>query len=157
MATKESIVTGIGEVVVEAKRVAGILDERADWDTKRDQGWTPREIFSHLASVAGMFPMMGPALLNAPEDADLTTSNSIADLNAASIASLANLTPAQLVQAIETNYGKTIEWLNALEDAQMARKMTFAQLCVPAGDIVENIAVLHANHHLYEAVMPVAM
>lgn len=157
MATKETIVSGIEGVVTEAKRVAAILDERSDWDTKREQGWTPREIFSHLASVAGMFPAMGPAMLSAPEDADLTQSNNIAQLNAASIASLAGKTPAQLVEAIESNYGKTMEWVNALDDAQMARQMTFAQLRAPAGDILENIAVLHANHHLYEAVMPVAM
>jgi hypothetical protein len=155
MATKEAIISGIGEVVTEAKRVAGILDERADWDTKRSQGWTPKEMFSHLAATAGMFPMMGPALLNAPEDADMTQSNDISQLNAASIASLANLTPAQIVEALETNYGKTVEWIKGLDEAQMARKMTFAQLKVPAGDILENIAVLHANHHLYEAVMPV--
>ncbi len=157
MASKDEIVSGIQTVVTESKRVAGILDARNDWETKRSQGWTPKEVFSHLASVAGMFPMMGPAMLNAPEDADLTQSNNIAQLNAASIASLANMTPAQLVQAIETNYGKTIEWLKALDDAQMARKMTFAELNAPAGDILQNIAVLHASHHLYEAVMPVAM
>lgn len=157
MATKEAIISGIQTVITESKRVASILDERNDWETKRSQGWTPKEVFSHLASVAGMFPMMGPAMLSAPEDADMTQSNDIAQLNAASIASLEKLTPAQLVQAIEKNYGKTIEWLKALDDAQMERKMTFAQLTVPAGDILENIAVLHANHHLYEAVMPVAM
>jgi hypothetical protein len=157
MATKEAIVSGIQTVITESKRVASILDGRNDWDTKRTQGWTPKEVFSHLAAVAGMFPMMGPAMLSAPEDADMTQSNNIAQLNAASIASLENLTPAQLVQAIETNYGKTIEWLKGLDDAQMERKMTFAQLTAPAGDILENIAVLHANHHLYEAVMPVAM
>jgi hypothetical protein len=157
MATKEAIISGMQGVITEAKRVAAILDARKDWDTKREQGWTPREVFSHLASVAGMFPAMGPALLNAPEDADMTASSNIAQLNAASIASLAGKTPAELVEAIESNSAKTIEWIQALDDAQMARKMTFAQLCVPAGDILENIAVLHANHHLYEAVMPVAM
>jgi hypothetical protein len=157
MATKESIISGIETVVTQAKRVAGILDERADWETKRAQGWTPREVFSHLASVAGMFPAMGPAMLGAPEDADMTQSSNIAQLNAASIASLQGKTPAELVSAIEANYGNTINWIKGLDDAQMARKMTFAQLQAPAGDILENIAVLHASHHLYEAVMPVAM
>lgn len=157
MATKESIISGIETVVTQSMRVASILDERADWDTKREQGWTPREMFSHLASVAGMFPAMGPAMLGAPEDADMTVSNNIAQLNAASIASLQGKTPAELVSAIESNYGSTINWIKGLDDAQMARKMTFAQLQVPAGDILENIAVLHASHHLYEAVMPVAM
>lgn len=157
MATKQDIVSGIQQVIVEAKRVAQILDSRSDWDNKRVQGWTPREVFSHLASAAGMFPMMGPAMLSAGEDADLTQANDIGQLNAASIASLASLTPAQLVKALETNYGKTIEWVNSLSDEQMAAKMTFAQLKVSAGDILENIAVLHAGHHLYEAVMPIAM
>jgi hypothetical protein len=157
MASKQEIVSGIQTVVAESKRVAAILDQRSDWETKRDQGWTPREMFSHLAAVAGMFPMMGPALLNAPADSDMTQSSDIGQLNAASIASLSGLSTAQLVQEIATNYGKTIEWLNALTDEQMARPMTFAKLTVPAGDIVQNIAVLHANHHLYEAVMPIAV
>ena len=157
MATKEDIVSGIQQVVVEARRVAGILDARSDWDNKRTQGWTPKEMFCHLASVAGMFPMMGPALLGAGEDADMTQSNDVSQLNAASIAALEKLTPAQLVGALETNYAKTIDWVKALGDDQMTAKMTFAQLKAPAGDILENIAVLHASHHLYEAVMPVAI
>ena len=157
MATKQDIVDGIGTVVAEARRVAGILDARSDWETKRDQGWTPREIFSHLAATAGMFPAMGPALLSAPPDTDMTVNTSIAQLNAASIASLSGMSTAQLVEALQANYGKTIAWVNGLTDEQMARQMTFAKLTVSAGDVLENIAVLHANHHLYEAVMPVAI
>jgi hypothetical protein len=157
MATRETLITGIETVVTQAKRVATILDEKSDWDTKREQGWTPREMFSHLASVAGMFPMMGPAMLTAPEDADMTQSNDIAQLNAASIASLADKTPAQLVEALESNYGKTIEWIKGLDDEQMSRPITFATLRVPGADVLHNVAVLHANHHLYEAVMPIAI
>ena len=35
-----------GGVIAQAKRVAALLDEQGDWDMKRPQGWTPKEMFS---------------------------------------------------------------------------------------------------------------
>ena len=156
MATKEEIVNGMQQVVVQAKRVAGILDEQGDWEAQRPAGWTPREMFCHVAATAGMMAQMGPGLLAAPESADMTASTNIGDLNAQTIASMNALTPQELVRAIEANFGKAIEWVQSVPDDQLQAKKTFAQMMIPASDIVANVGVLHANHHLYQAALRVA-
>jgi hypothetical protein len=157
MASKDTIVQGMRQVVVEAKRVSGVLDRLGDWETKRPQGWTPKEIFSHLASTAGIIPAMGPGMLAAPVGSDLTTNTDISQLNAQSIAAMTSMTPSQIVAVLEANYGKAMEWVQSVPGDQLDQEKTFAQANLPAGDILETIAVLHANHHLYEAAMRIAM
>ena len=157
MATKETIISGMQQVIDEAKRVGAILEESGDWDAMRQQGWTPKEMLSHVAAVAGMLPMSAPMMLAAPEDADFTQSTDIGQLNAASVSAMKDMTGAQIVQTLEANFGKAIEWVKTLPDEQLALKRTFAQSKNYAGDILETIAVLHANHHLYEAVIRIPM
>lgn len=156
MATKAEITNGMEQLIVQAKRVAKLLDEQADWDTKRPAGWTPKEMYSHIAATGGMIVSMGAGLLAAPEDADMTQSTNIGDLNAQTVNSMAAMTPEQLVQALETNYTKAIEWVNGLSDDQLAAKKTFAQMKMPASELLANIGVLHGHHHLYEAALRVA-
>lgn len=157
MANKDSIVMGMRQVVVEAKRVSTLLDRLGDWDVKRPQGWTPKELFSHLASAAGMVPAMGPGMLAAPADSDLTANADIGQMNAQAVSSMAAMAPSQIVSMLEANYAKAIEWVQTLPDDQLGQEKTFAQATQPAGDILETITVLHANHHLYEAATRIAM
>lgn len=110
MTTKQEIITGMEEVIAQARRVSTLLEDQGDWDMTRPAGWTPKEMFCHLASVSGLLATTGPGLLAAPEDADFTASTNIADLNAQAVASMSEMTPQQLAQAVETNYGKAIEW-----------------------------------------------
>ena len=156
MATKQEIVDGMQQLIVQAKRVGNLLDEQGDWETKRPAGWTPREMFCHIAATGGMIAQMGPAMLAAPEDADMTQSTSITDLNAQTLASMEALTPAQLVEMVDTNYSKSAAWVQSLSDEQLQSKKTFAQMTMPASELLANIGVLHGNHHLYEAALRVA-
>jgi hypothetical protein len=156
MTTKQEIVNGMHEVIAQSKRVSALLDEQGDWDAKRPAGWTPKEMFCHLASVSGLLASTGPGLLAAPEDADFTASTSIADLNAQAVAAMSSLSTKELAQAVETNYGKAIEWVKAIPEDQLQSKKTFAQMTMPVADLLANIGVLHANHHLYEAALRVA-
>ena len=156
MTTKQDIVNGMQQLVVQAKRVGTLLDEQGDWEVTRPAGWTPREMFCHVAATGGMIAQMGPALLAAPESADMTTSTNITDLNAATLASMQALTPPQLVAMVETNYGKAAEWVQSIPDDQLASQKTFAGMTMPASELLSNIGVLHGNHHLYEAAMRVA-
>lgn len=157
MTTQQEIADGMEQVIAQAKRVGALLDAQGDWDAKRPAGWTPREMFCHIAATAGMISQMGPALLAAPEDADMTQSTNIGDLNARTIASMQSLSPRQLVEMVEANYRKTIEWVKSVPDDQLQAPKTFAQMKMPAAELVSNIGVLHANHHLYEAAMRVAL
>jgi len=156
MATKQEITDGMAQLVVQSKRVAALLDAQGDWDAKRPAGWTPKEMFCHVAATGGMLAQMGPAMLAAPESADMTQSTSINDLNAQTIASMQAMTPPQLVQMIEANYAKAAEWVQSIPEDQLQTSKTFAQMTVPASDILANIGVLHGNHHLYEAALRVA-
>jgi len=157
VATKETIISGMQQVIAEAKRVGAILDESGDWDVERQQGWTPKQMLSHVAAVGGMLPMSAPMLLSAAEDADFTQSTDIGALNAQSVAAMKDMSGPQIVQALEANYGKAIEWVKTLPDEQLALRRTFAKQTNHAGDILETISVLHANHHLYEAVIRIPM
>jgi hypothetical protein len=156
MTTKQEIVDGMQQLIVQSRRVGKLLDDQGDWETKRPAGWTPREMFCHIAATGGMIAQMGPALLAAPEDADMTQSTSIGDLNAQTIASMQALTPEQLVEMVATNYTKAAEWVQSIPDDQFQSKKTFAQMTMPASELLANIGVLHANHHLYEAALRVA-
>ncbi|MEX1195427.1 MAG: DinB family protein [Dehalococcoidia bacterium] len=156
MTTKQEIVTGLEGVVSQARRVGRLLDEQGDWEATRPAGWTPREMFCHIAATGGMIAQMGPALLAAPADSDFTQSTSIADLNAQTIASMQALTPEALVEMVEKNYGKAGEWVQSLSDDQLQSSKTFASMTMPASELLSNIGVLHANHHLYEAALRVA-
>jgi hypothetical protein len=86
----------------------------------------------------------------------MTQSTSIGDLNAQTLASMTDMTPQQLVQMIETNYAKAIEWVQGVPDDELQANKTFAQMTIPASDIIANVGVLHGNHHLYEAALRVA-
>jgi len=156
MATKQEITDGMAQLVVQAKRVGALLDAQGDWDTKRPAGWTPKEMFCHVAATGGMLAQMGPAMLAAPESADMTQSTDIGQLNAQTVSSMSAMTPQQLVQAIEANYAKAIEWVQSIPEDQLQSNKTFAQMTVPASEILANIGVLHGNHHLYEAALRVA-
>jgi hypothetical protein len=156
MATKQTIVDGMQQLIVQSKRVAALLDAQDDWETTRAAGWTPREMFCHIAATGGMIAQMGPAMLAAPESADMTQSTSISDLNAQTLASMQTLTPPQLVEMIDSNYQKAAEWVQGLPEDQLQANKSFAQMTLPASDILANIGVLHGNHHLYEAAMRVA-
>jgi hypothetical protein len=103
-----------------------------------------------------MIAQMGPAMLAAPEDADMTVSTSINDLNAQTLASMQALTPAQLVEMVDTNYSKAAEWVQSIPEDQLQSPKTFAQMTMPASELLANIGVLHGNHHLYEAALRVA-
>jgi hypothetical protein len=75
---------------------------------------------------------------------------------ARTIASMQALTPPHLVEMIDSNYTKAAEWVEGLPEDQLQANKSFAQMTLPASDILANIGVLHGNHHLYEAAMRVA-
>ena len=156
MTTKQEILSGMEEVIAQAKRVSALLDDQGDWEMTRPAGWTPKEMFCHLASVSGLLATTGPGLLAAPEDADFTASTNVTNLNAQAVASMSGMTTQQLTQAVVTNYGKAIEFVKTISDEQMQTPKTFAQMKMPVADLLANIGVLHANHHLYEAALRVA-
>jgi len=154
--TKQEIIDGLEQAIVQAKRVGALLDSVGDWEAPRPAGWTAREMFCHMAAVGGMIAQGGPAMLAAPEDADYTQSTNVTQMNAATVASMKDMSPTQLVGMFETNYGKVADFVRSVPEEQLQVKKTFGQLTVPLADIISNLTVLHANHHLFEATLRVA-
>src|SRR5207253_1100467 len=61
MATKQEIISGLELTVAQAKRTTALFaDGEMEW--KRAGGWTAKEVYTHLAAVAGIVPQLGQGL-----------------------------------------------------------------------------------------------
>ena len=115
MATRDEIIEGLQFTVAQAKRTTSLFPE-GEWDAKREVGWTPKEIYAHLAATAGIVPGFAGAMLAAPEDQDLAAGANINQMNDTAVAGMSSMTPEQVMQAFEANYGKLIDWVKTLPD-----------------------------------------
>jgi len=150
MATREEIIQGLEMTVRQAKRTTALLAPE-EWDTRRPVGWTPKEIYAHLAAVAGMVPALSQGLAAAPEDQDITAGMDINTMNDQAVKAMASMTPEQVMAAFEANYRKLIEFVKALPDEQLQMKRSFLSGPIPVSDILASNVMLHGLHHVYEA------
>ncbi len=150
MATNEDIIQALELTVREGKRTTSLFAE-GEWDAKRESGWTPRQVYCHLASTAKIVPQLGAGLLNAPEDADIAAGMDINAMNAQAVGQMENLEPGQIMQAFETNYAELIEYVKGLPDEQLKARRRFLSDSVPIADILASAIGLHGIHHVYEA------
>jgi hypothetical protein len=150
MATREEIVAGLELTVAQGKRTTSLFAE-GEWDVKRACGWTAKEVYSHLASVAALVPNIAQGLMNAPEGKDIAEDMDIDEMNAQAVAAMASMTPEQLMAAFEANYGKLIDFVKSLPDDQLNAKRRFISDTVPVSDILAQAIMLHGIHHVYEA------
>ena len=155
MASKQEVVEGLELTVSQAKRTTALYAQ-GEWDWKRASGWTPREVSSHLASVAAMIPGFSQAMLAAGEDQDLLQGMDVNQTNAQAVGSMSSMTPEQVMQAFEANYRKLIDFVKTAADDQLNAKRRFASDPVPVSDIVGTSVMLHGLHHVYEAASRVA-
>jgi hypothetical protein len=157
MATREELMGGFQFVPAQAKRVAGMLDGLSEWDTKRVQGWTPKEMFTHVAVVAGMIPMVGAGMIGAPPEADVVGGMDIAAVNQQGVESMSAMDTKQILDTLSGNYVKLADWVKGLSDEQLAGQHTFLGMPITASDLLMTLTVMHSVHHLYEAPLPVSV
>ncbi|HEV8574481.1 MAG TPA: DinB family protein [Dehalococcoidia bacterium] len=150
MATKEEIVAGLELTISQAKRTTSQYAE-GEWDWKRATGWTPREVYSHLAAVAGIVPQMGQGLAQAPENADIAQGIDINAMNAQAVGAMQTMTAEQVMETFEANYRKLIDYVKSLPEDLLAQQRRFFSEPIPVSDILTNTVVLHGLHHVYEA------
>ncbi len=150
MTSKGEIVAGLELTVTQGKRTTSLFTE-GEWDSKRACGWTPKEVYSHLASVAAIVPNLAQGLMNAPENQDIAEGMDVDDMNATSVAAMASMTPERVMKAFEVNYGKLIDFVKSLPDEQLNAKRRFISDTVPVSDILASAIMLHGIHHVYEA------
>jgi hypothetical protein len=150
MATREELIKGLEFTVEQGKRTTALFAE-GEWDARRDAGWTPKELYSHLAATAAIVPQLGAGLLNASEDTDISAGLDINAMNAQSVGAMQSMTPEQVMQAFETNYRNLIDYIKGVPDEQLTLKRRFLSESIPVGDIIGNAVMLHGIHHVYEA------
>jgi hypothetical protein len=150
MATKEEIIAGLELTLSQAKRTTSQYAEgESEW--KRATGWTPKEVYSHLAAVAGIVPQMGQGLAAAPEGADIAQGIDINAMNAQAVGAMSVMTFPQVMETLETNYRKLIDYVKELPAETLEQKRRFFSEPIPVSDILANTVVLHGLHHVYEA------
>ena len=150
MATREEIITGLEFTLAQAKRTTSAF-ATDEWDTKRHTGWTPKEIYAHLAAVSAMVPAFSAGMMAAPEDSDMTAGMDINQMNEQSVNAMRGMEPEQIMQALEANYAKLIDFVKALPEEQLTVRRSFGPVAMPVSDVLANIVVLHGIHHVYEA------
>lgn len=150
MATREELIRGLEFTIEQGKRATAIFGE-GEWDTKRPAGWTPKEVYSHLAATAAVVPQLGAGLATAPEDTDIAQGMDINAMNARSVGAMESMTTKQVMEAFETNYRRLIDYIKSLPDEQLNAKRRFLSDPIPVSDIIANSIMLHGIHHVYEA------
>ena len=150
MATKEEIIAGLELTLSQGKRTTSLYAE-GEWDWKRASGWTPKEVYAHLAAVAGMVPNLGQGLLNAPEGQDIIQGMDVNQMNAQAVGAMKSMSPEQVMQAFETNYRALIDYVKSLPDDLLKQKRSLLSDPIPVSDILASTIMLHGLHHVYEA------
>jgi hypothetical protein len=150
MANREDIIQALELTVREGKRTTSLFAE-GEWDAKRESGWTPRQVYSHLAATAKIVPQLGAGLANASEDTDIGAGLDINAMNEQAVSQMEGMEPAQIMQAFETNYSELIDYVKNLPDEQLQAKRRFLSDSVPVSDILASSIGLHGIHHVYEA------
>ncbi len=150
MATKEEIIAGLELTVAQGKRTTALF-AAGEWEWKRATGWTPKEVYSHLAAVAGIVPQLGQGLQSAAENTDMLASMDVNAMNAQAVAGMESLTPSQVMETFESNYRKLIEYIKTLPDDVLNTKRSLLSDPIPISDILANVVTLHGLHHVYEA------
>jgi hypothetical protein len=150
MATREEIIAGLEFTLAQAKRTTSAFAPD-EWDTKRHTGWTPKEIYAHLAAVSAMVPAFSAGMMAAPENSDMTAGMDINQMNEQSVNAMRGMEPAQIMQALEANYAKLIDFVKSLPEEQLNVKRSFGPVPMPVSDVLANIVMLHGIHHVYEA------
>ncbi len=157
MATRDELMEGLQFVPAQARRVAGMLDAADEWDVRRDAGWTPKEMYIHVATVFGMMPMMGPGVLNAPPEADVIAGIDMAAFNEQGVARMRSMEANVVVEALSANCGKMSEWVKSLTDEDLESQHRFRGMPMTMSDFLMTATVMHAFHHLFEAPLSVAL
>ena len=150
MATREDIIQALELTVREGKRTTSLFTE-GEWDAERQCGWTPRQVYCHVAATAKMVPQFGAGLANASEETDIAAGMDLNAMNAQVVGQMEGMEPAQIMQAFEANYAELIEYVKNLPDEQLQAKRRFLSDSVPVSDILASSIGLHGIHHVYEA------
>lgn len=146
MITKQELADGIRFA---GQRAAAAARNTHDWDHQLGHQWTSRDAFSHIAATAGgaesFVPMLDTAVLSS------IGAEQIGALNAGNIAAWAGKPQEEIAQAIADGCEKSAEYVETLDDADLAKVIKLGGYEMPKGEIIAQIFIHHSIAHAYEA------
>ena len=116
-----------------------------------EDGWNRRQLVAHLASIEWTYPRVLelPAATDEEAAAARDTSVTVDDYNRRQVDKRAGESIADLTNEFRTNRARTISAVEALPEADFARRVRSAGGTVgPLSDVVWFVAVDHVRGHL---------
>jgi hypothetical protein len=152
--TRQELIDGLQLVLREGLRVTSAFAPD-DWKKPAlggdGEGWTRKEVYSHLTAVAEITPGLVGNLTNLQPGQDAAAGLDIDAFNAQTVAAKAGLSETELMAAYKSGFEKLIEFVKAMPDEQLEREAQFGELRGKVGDVMDGVLVLHGAAHVYGA------
>jgi len=132
-----------------------MIDAAGEWDVKRPAGWTPTEMFAHVASTIGLTPKIGPGILAIPPGVDIIEGLDIAAFNAQGVERTHSTDSQEAVEKIARYCTRMADWVGTLTDDQLEGEHTFRGMRMTMSNYLMTVTVMHSIHHLFEAPLSV--
>ncbi|MEX1253245.1 MAG: maleylpyruvate isomerase N-terminal domain-containing protein [Dehalococcoidia bacterium] len=153
-ATRQDLIDGLQVVLREGLRVTSAFGPD-DWKKPAlggdEEGWTRKQVYSHLTALAEVTPGLVGSLANLEPGQDGAAGLDIDAFNAQTVAAKAAMSEADLMAAYKTGFEKLIEFVKAMPEEQLERSGKFGQLEGKVADVMDGVLVLHGVAHVYGA------
>jgi len=149
VATKEEITAAIREGIAQVDRTFGSLtDEQLQTRVHESEGgWTAKEILAHLAGRAKGYEMMGNrAAGNPPAGGGFDVNHWNQDRVNERIANSRD----DLLAEFHTVHENLIAYVGTLDDATLAREISFGPQPIPYSEILRRSGGMHSVNHSKE-------
>lgn len=153
MTTRDELIDGLRTVLREGKRVTSQFGPD-DWKRPAlgdEDGWNRKQVYTHLTALAEITPGMVGGLANAAPGQDTAAGLDINALNAQMVASKAQLSEQELMDAFESGFSKLIDFVKTMPEEQLQREAKFGEIEGNVADIMDGVLVLHGIAHIYGA------
>lgn len=150
MAAREDIIRGLEFTISEGRRVSALFTD-AHWRRTASGGWTPKQVFAHLAATAESVPRFAAMLSQAPAGTNLRAAIDIDAMNAQAVAAREGASVSEVLSAFEAGYQNLIAFVRSVPQAQLDAPAPCGAEPASVSDIMATAVVPHALHHIYEA------
>ena len=151
--TREQLADGFALLLRQGLRLAEQFSPE-DWQYQvhsEEGGWTVRQVFAHLTSIAEILPTLLNTVANAPAEKNVVEGVDIDAMNAQAVAAKDQLSQEELIAAFKTAHERLIEHIRSVPDDLLQQQRRFGPRTQTIGDILESSFVLHGLAHLYQA------
>ena len=153
MATKQYLIEGVRFLAKEARRAASHFSDE-HWNRKTVDGWTVKEVYSHLLATTQGMTVFLPMIQSLPDGADLGSMFNIDDVNAQGVTSNIQKSPAELVAGTAQAYEALVPVIEGLDQGLLDKRIKFSvyNMDMPVSELAATAIVLHGLAHTYHCV-----